>query len=189
MQPLSTLVLSLALFTPFLAAQAKDAKAEKTAAPAAMPLPKPQKEHELLKQSEGTWDCAIDSMGQKSKGSSVMKLGFNGLFLVDDFTCDFGGAPFQGHGVLGYDTHKGRYVETWCDTMTTEIMVMEGSYDRKTNALTMTGSVHEGMTGQLVKMRLVTTWKDANTMVFEMFNTGADGKEVQAMTITYTRHK
>jgi hypothetical protein len=35
--------------------------------------------------------------------------------------------------------------------------------------------------------RMVTTEKDANTRVFEMFVPGPDGKEMKVMTITYTR--
>jgi len=42
-------------------------------------------------------------------------------------------------------------------------------------------------TGTKVKHRMLTIHKDQNTVVFEMHVTGADGKEMKMMTITYTR--
>ena len=38
-------------------------------------------------------------------------------------------------------------------------------------------------------MRETTEWKDFDTKVFTMFMTGADGKEVPTMKITYERRE
>jgi hypothetical protein len=35
---------------------------------------------------------------------------------------------------------------------------------------------------------MLTIHKDANAVAFEMYQTGADGKESKIMTINYTRH-
>lgn len=128
-----------------------------------------------------------DGKAMQSKGVSVVKLACGGFWLFDDFSLpDFMGGPFSGHGVTGYDPAKDKYVGTWVDSMTTSIMSIEGSYDKAGKVLTMTG-MGTGQDGKPTKNRLVTTWNTADSFVFEMFVTGADGKEASIMTITYTR--
>ena len=45
------------------------------------------------------------------------------------------------------------------------------------------------LTGNVTKMKSVTTIKDADTRVTEMHNIGAYGSETLGMRITYTRKK
>jgi len=158
---------------------------------AQVPTP-PTAEHQKLAASAGTWDVLMETVGEdgkpvQGKGTSTQRLGCGGLWLLDDFTsANFMGGPFDGHGVTGYDPAKGKYVLTWVDSWTTSLMFMEGSYDKDGKVLTMTGT-GVGMDNKPAKYRHVTTWKNADSFVFEMFVTGADGKEAQMMTITYTR--
>lgn len=151
----------------------------------------PGPEHKKLAEGAGTWDAVIESVeptGQvaKSKGVSEVTVGPGGLWVLDEFKGDFGGMPFHGHGATGFDPAKGKYVGTWIDSMSTSVMVLEGSYDKSGKALTMTG-MGPGMDGKPVLHKMVTTDKDANTRVFEMFVPGEGGKDMKIMTITYTR--
>jgi hypothetical protein len=146
----------------------------------------PTAEHQKLHANAGTWDAVIDSMGQKSAGVSENKVSLGGFWLVDHFTGDFGGVKFEGHGYTGYDPSKGKYVGTWFDSMSPSMMVLEGSYDAAGKVLTMTG-MGVGMDGKPAMHRMVTTHTGADTMEFEMFVTGADGKEAPMMKISYTR--
>lgn len=109
-----------------------------------------------------------------------------GFWLEDRFTGDFGGMAFEGRGMTGYDPIKGKYVGTWVDSMSPSVLVTEGTYDAKTRTLTMVGDGYDQM-GAKVKVRLLTIHKDGNNVVFEMHQTGADGKEVKLLTINYTR--
>jgi len=152
----------------------------------AQDLPKPGPEHQKLAANAGTWDAAIDSMGEKSTGVSASKMTLGGFWLVDHFTADFNGMKFEGHGYTGFDPLKGKYVGTWFDSMNPSMMVLEGSYDAAGKVLTMTG-MGVGMDGKPAMHRMVTTHSSADAMVFEMFVTGADGKEAPMMKITYTR--
>jgi hypothetical protein len=154
-------------------------------------LPKPGAEHKALAARAGTWDAAIEMVGedgkpQTSKGVSEMKVGCGGLWLIDDFTADMMGMKFEGHGTTGYDPVKAKYVGTWIDSWSTSVMAMEGTYDAAKKQLTMIGT-GTGPDGKEMKHRMVTTEKDANTQVFEMYGAGPDGKEMKFMTITYTR--
>jgi hypothetical protein len=154
-------------------------------------MPEPGPEHKKLAAKAGTWDLVFEMSGpdgapMKSKGVATMKLALGGFWLVEDVDADMGGMKFSGHGLLGYDPAKKLYVGTWCDSMSPALSTMEGTYDKDGKVLTST-SMMSDHTGTLVKTRMVTTEKDANTMVFEMFQPGPDGKDAKVMTITYTR--
>jgi hypothetical protein len=164
--------------------------AASTAPLAAQDMPKPGPEHQLLAAKAGTWDAVIEMAGEDgkpvtSKGVSEYRV-CGGLWLIDDFNADMMGMKFHGHGATGYDPAKGKYVGTWVDSFSTSVMLLEGTYDAKKKQLTLTGT-GPGMDGKPVVHRMVTTEKDANTQVFEMFMPGPDGKETKMMTITYTR--
>lgn len=155
-----------------------------------MEMPKPGPEHQKLAKTAGTWDAVVESMTmdgkpEKTKGTAERKT-FGAFWLTEDFTGTFAGMAFQGHGVLGYDPIKHKYVESWSDSMSPVLMVLEGTFDKDGKVLTMTGQ-GPGMDGKMVTMRAVTTCKDDNTMVFEMFGPGPDGKDAKMLTITYTR--
>jgi hypothetical protein len=159
---------------------------------AAQEMPQPTAEHKKLAINAGTWDAVMSMTGPdgkaiEGKATSVIRLACGGLWLIDDFsTPNFMGGPFEGHGVTGYDPVKGKYIGTWVDSMLTTFMTIEGTYDRTGKVLTMTG-MGPGPDGNALKHTMVTTWHGTDKYVFEMFVTGADGKNVPTLTITYTR--
>ena len=122
-----------------------------------------------------------------SKGVETNTM-LGGLWLVTEFKGEFGGQPFEGRGQTGYDTNKGKYVGTWIDTMSTEIMVMEGDLDEKTQTMTMT-SKGKDPAGKPYESKQVSQRKGDDTRVFTMFMKSADTKDeyVRVMEITYNR--
>ncbi|MFK7738848.1 MAG: DUF1579 domain-containing protein [Planctomycetota bacterium] len=160
-------------------------------APAAAQMPGPQKEHQPLAAQVGTWDAKMEytdfttGKAATSKGTSIRKQPLGGMWLIDQFQTTMMGMPFKGMGTTGYDPAKKKYVGTWIDSMTPSLMVLEGNYDKTGKILTMSG-MGVGMDGKPAMHRMVTTEKDANTHVFEMFVAGPDG-DIKVMTITYTR--
>ena len=157
------------------------------------PLPKPGPEHAIFKDVAGTWDAKVETwMGPGepavSTGVETERIGCGGLCLISDFEGVFMGQTFEGHGTDTWDPQKGKYVGSWTDSMSTGLSVSESSYDPATK--TMTGWM-EGpdMTGTVTKMKSVSTMKNPDTRVLEMYNMGAEGKETLGMRITYTRKK
>jgi hypothetical protein len=149
--------------------------------------PKPGPEHMHLAKAEGVWDAVVESHGSEpAKGTSTMKTVLGGFWVAEHFQCDWGGTKFEGHGMTGYDPQKRKYVTTWVDNMSPALSVFEGTYDDKTRTLNMTGDSYDHA-GNRVKARTATIHKDANTVVFEMYQTGADNQEAKVMSITYTR--
>jgi hypothetical protein len=149
-------------------------------------IPKPGPEHEHFKQMEGTWDATIHMMEGESKGVMVSKVGLNGLWLLDHFKADFGGMNFEGMGGTSYDAGKKKYVAVWIDSMSTQPMVTEGTYDKQNKTLTMAGNMPTP-DGKSMKATMTTVMKDADTMVFNLKAAGPDGKAMEMMKITYKR--
>ncbi len=159
-------------------------------------VPKPAPEHERLAQDVGTWDATVKMWVQGSgtepavsKGVEVVKLLPGGLWQLSEFHGKAGDLPFHGTGQTGYDAKKGKYVGTWVDSMSSEITLMEGDFDSKTNTLTMTTKGTEPASGKPYDARMSSVHKDKDTRVFTMsMKTDQTGGEfIKIMEITYVR--
>jgi Protein of unknown function (DUF1579) len=148
--------------------------------------------HRMLAGMAGSWNtrgrCWMEpgKPPVESSGHSVQQMVLDGRFLQQEFSGDMLGSPFTGLGFCGYDNHTGKYISTWMDTMGTAIMVFEGTASADGRTITQTSSYDDPVQGPM-KWRSVTHLVDANTLEFEMYATGASGKEEKMMEITYTR--
>jgi Protein of unknown function (DUF1579) len=161
----------------------------------APPIPKPTAEHHRLAKDVGTWDATLkswdrgpDSDPTVSKGVEVAKMMPGGLWLQSEFDGKFGDQEFHGCGQSGYDTKKGKYVGTWVDTMSTEIMVMEGTYDEASSTLTMYAKGTEP-SGKSYDAKMASKYEGDDTRVFTMSMKSDEtkGEYVKMMEITYKR--
>ena len=109
----------------------------------------------------------------------------NGVFLVGDALRVT--EPFTGQGMTGYDNVSGKYWSTWNDSMSTGVMVSEGTCDSQGKACTFTGSWTDPITKGLIKSRMTSRWTSPTTEVFEMYAPWKDGKEMKMMEITYSK--
>jgi hypothetical protein len=157
--------------------------------PTAFAQPGPGPEHAKLKVMEGKWKFVLKSAdGNDSKGVMEAKMECGGLWLISDFKTDFGGAPFQGKGLDGYDPAKKKYVSVWVDSMTAAPMFFEGTMDSTGKILTLTSDA-PGPEGGPAKWRSVTKFVSDDEHVFEMFLTPKGGNETSIMVVTYKRDK
>ncbi len=147
--------------------------------------PKPGAEHEVLKKLEGDWDLVMSVGGTESKGSVTYKMELGGLWLAGSLEGELFGAKFQGKSLSTYDAGKKKYIEVWADSMGTQPILLEGTYDKDKKTLTMSGE-GPGMDGKSTKYKSVTTYTDDSTIKFGMY--AGDTKE-PAFTVTYTRKK
>lgn len=154
-------------------------------------IPKPGKEHSYLKQFEGTWDAVSKmSHGDKameSRGTETAKVDFDGYWLVIDFKGEHDGKPFVGHGSMGYDPMKKKYLLSWIDNMAPFTMWAEGTASADGKTFTFT---HEGYCPELgsnAKFRTVMEFQDAGHRTLTFFQPGKDGPEKKMATIEYTR--
>jgi hypothetical protein len=151
------------------------------------------KEHTFLKEMAGTWNAAMkfNMPGmdeQEAKGTETTQM-IGDFWAVYDIKFDsMMGHPWHGHGTMGYDPDKKKYVATFVHSATPYMTIGEGTMDAAGKVLNM---VYEGMgpDGKKGKMRETFEKKDKDNAVMTMYGPGPDGKEVQHFQITYTRKK
>src|SRR5262249_16653370 len=97
------------------------------------------------------------------------------------------GQPFEGMMLLGYDNQAKKYTAVWVDTMGTAIIPYQGQYDAAKKALTMTGKFNDPMSGKPIQTKGVQKFVDANTMTYDEYMPGPDGKPMHTLHIDYKR--
>jgi hypothetical protein len=148
--------------------------------------------HQWLASTTGGYEVKVKSWHEpggpatEDTGTATRKMIFDGRVLVEDFNCQMMGLPFTGQSMSGYDNVSGKYWSTWMDSMSTGIMVSEGTCDAQ-KACTFNGGWNDPIKKGPVKAPMTTRWTSPTTEIFEMFGPGKDGKEVKMMEITYIK--
>jgi hypothetical protein len=155
--------------------------------------PSPGPEHQMFAATAGTWDATIemalpDGTTMKATGTQVDTLGCSGMCLVTEFKADMMGMPFAGHGITTWDPAAKKYVGSWTDSMAPYIARTEGTYDAATKKFASTMESRDA-SGNAAKMRSIDEHPDPDHKSMTSWMAGPDGKEVQAMKITYVRRK
>ena len=187
-------VVALAATLPALAQDAppKMSPEEAAAMEAYQKAAAPGPQHAALAKMAGTYDLKIRSWTKpgapptEETGTATRRMMLDGRVLAEDVESRMYGQPFNGHGLSGYDNTSGKYWSTWNDSMSTGLMVSEGSCD-DAGACTFTGSWNDPVTKGKVNARMTTKWTSPTVEVFEMYGPGPDGKDMKMMEITYTR--
>jgi len=148
--------------------------------------------HKAMAAKVGAYDAKVknwqDPAGppSESTGTVMRSMALDGRVMVEEFKGSMMGMPFTGHGMQGYDNVTGKYWSTWNDSMSTSLMVSEGTCDAK-QACTFKGSWNDPLTKKVVTSRMTSRWTSPTVEVFEMYGPGKDGKEMKMMEITYTK--
>jgi len=149
--------------------------------------------HQALAASAGSYEVKVKSWhdvngpAAESTGTATRTMTLGGRVRVEDFSSSMMGTPFTGHGTLGYDNVTGKYWSTWNDSMSTGLMVSEGTCDAQGKSCTFTGSWNDPVKKTPMKARMTTAWTSPTTEMFVMYAPGKDGKEMKMMEITYTK--
>jgi Protein of unknown function (DUF1579) len=152
----------------------------------------PGPQHARMKEHVGTYDLKIRSWEKpgappiEESGTATRSMALDGRVMVEDLHSKMHGQPFDGHGMQGYDNVSGKYWSTWNDSMSTGLMVSEGTCD-DSGACTFTGSWNDPVTKGRTTARMTSKWLSPTVEQFEMYGPGQDGKEMKMMEITYTR--
>lgn len=196
---LSTTLLAAAITLPALcsSALAQDAAPQMTPEQQAqmqayIAAGTPGDAHAQLQKTVGDYDLEIRSWHDPSapasveKGTATRRMTLGDRVLVEEVKSSMMGQPFTGLGMHGYDNVTGRHWSTWNDSMSTGLMVSEGSCDAA-GACTFTGTWMDPVTKKALTSRMTTRWSSPDVEVFEMYGPGPDGKEMKMMEIVYTR--
>jgi hypothetical protein len=153
-------------------------------------VPGPTPEHAKLKKHVGKWEFVLkDAQNQESKGISETTEECGGMWYVSTFKTDFGGVPFQGRGLDGYDPAKKKYISVWVDSFTPAPMIFEGQFDEAGKVLTMICEGKAPDSDTPATWRSTTKFVGDNEQVFEMFLKPKGADEMKMMVVTYKRVK
>jgi hypothetical protein len=155
----------------------------------------PGSEHARLRALEGSFETHAKATfdpaqpAKEASGKAEQKLIFGGLFIKEDFegVCPLTGKPLHGIGYTGYDKAKGKYVSSWLDSLSSGIMLSEGTADAAGKVITFHGMCTDPITGKESKVRQVLNIVDDHKYIFEMYRMGPDGKEFRSLEVTYTK--
>ncbi len=151
----------------------------------------PSVEHEMLAKRVGQWKAStkfwMDPSGppQVHEGESTMEMIMDGRYLFQQYKMNFNGMSFEGIGITAYDRMKGEYQTIWIDNMATGILWATGKESH--GVFVYNGKAPDMMTGKYVSNRTVERMVNDDTILYEVYTPGPDGKEFKSMEITYTR--
>ncbi len=152
----------------------------------------PGEPHRWLATTAGSYHLAIKSWHEpggpatEDVGTAKRTMTLDGRVLVEDVSSSMMGMPFTGRGMTGFDNVSGKYWSTWMDSMSTGIMVSEGTCDAQ-HACSYSGSWNDPIKQGPVKARMTSRWTGPTTQVFEMYGPDRSGKETKMMEIVYTK--
>ena len=152
----------------------------------------PGAQHKAMAAKAGTYTAKVRSWHEPGKppmeetGTATRSMALDGRVMVEEFKGSMMGMPFTGHGMQGYDNVTGKYWSTWNDSMSTGIMLSEGTCDAK-NACTFKGTWNDPIKKGPASSRMTSHWTSPTVEVFEMYGPDRTGKEYKMMEITYTK--
>jgi hypothetical protein len=157
-------------------------------------MPKPQKEHEWLKQLVGEWNYEAEftpmpgQPGMNTSGTEVTRP-IGGFWTLTEIKGDMMGMPFQGIMTIGYSPEKQKYIGTWIDNMTSKLLTYEGAVDESGKILTLnTQGPCPMQGGQIVDMQQTIEFKNPDEQVTTSRSKN-NGEWVTNMTVTSRRKK
>jgi len=152
----------------------------------------PGAEHKKLDALAGAWDVTVrfpvgPGKEMEGKSSCEAKWVMDGRFLRQEYSSTFAGKPLTVVRYLGFDRHKGKFVEVQFESTHTDVMHNEGAISEDGKTITCWGTHIDAATGKESKVRSVTTFLDKDAFTLEMFYT--EGKEAKVITLTHKRKK
>jgi len=124
---------------------------------------------------------------EESTGSSERKWIMAGRYIEEHYQGTYGGQPFTGMGVQGYDNVTKRYFGTWMDSGSTSMTMARGAMSG--NAIKYQGMMSDPVSGKEVPYTMLTTISGNDSHKVEMWGPGPGGKDMKWMELVYTRAK
>jgi hypothetical protein len=154
----------------------------------------PGEEHRRLEALAGTWDVTLEipiGNGRLLEGKAACEAVWvlDGRFLRLEYTSTFGGRPLTVVRYLGFDRHRGKFVEVHFESTHTDVMNSEGSLSEDGKTITSWGTHVDAATGQAVRVRTVTTLSGSDAFTLEMVYTDAEGRDAKTIELVHARSK
>ena len=147
----------------------------------------PSKEHALLRSFVGEWEAKL-ARGASSErvGVETGRLLAGAYWLTLDLRGTYEDTPYEGHGLLGYDPRRKKYVGVWVGSAAAGMSALEGEADPSGSTLTMWIDVPHPKTGQPVKERMVHAFDGPGRRTLTFYGHDEAGREHVTAVMTYT---
>lgn len=156
------------------------------------PMPGPTEHHKLFEKYTGDFTADVKMWmvpgGEPmiSKASETTTKIAGGMWYHQKFNGEFMGMQFEGHGIVGYDSMKKKYVGIWVDSFSPFIVPMEGTYDAEKKVLVWdVQSFDEAGKPQVQKH--YNHYNDDGSRVFIMKTPFNENEYTKTMEITYKK--
>lgn len=155
---------------------------------------KPGAEHKKLQPFVGDWNVTLKLWTDPSqppaelKGTAERKWILGGRFVQETFNGEFDGKPFEGMGVLGYDSAQKKFtIARFCGLASAASSTLANSDE---SGKTFNCATEEccPLSGEKIKGRDEIIIESSDRIVTNIFKT-IDGKEVKVMEIVNVRKK
>ncbi len=152
----------------------------------------PGEAHAELAEQVGSWTTSMKSYMEPGQppmvtpGQADISAILGGRVILEHYSCDFMGMPFEGRLIQGYDNLSNEYWTIWVDNMTTGYSLSRGT-KRTDGALVLNGVMKDMRTPDGRPTRSVIVRHGPDAANFKMYDTGPDGAEFLMMEIDYTR--
>ena len=157
-----------------------------------MKLAQPGTHHEHLAPFVGTWKgevkmwMATDGEPVVDESLAVAAWLMGGRYLEWKHTGHFGGMPFTGLAIEGYNNGDERYESVWMDNFGTLIMFFTGSCSNGGRSREMTSQFTDPFAGRTIGYRTEYQWLDDDHFTYTAYMDKGDG-EYKNLVITYAR--
>ena len=151
----------------------------------------PGEQHAQLLKSVGDWEAkgsmwmpngAEIPMTAKATFKSILQ----GHYVVQDYSSEFMGMPFEGMMLMGFDNLAGEYFSIWLDNWGTSYSLTRGAA-QEGSEIELIGEMRDPITPDGRRLRTTSNYISDDEMIFSMFDTRPDGSEMKIMELTYTR--
>jgi hypothetical protein len=157
-----------------------------------MKLAEPGEHHAHLNPFVGRWKGAV-KMWMAPETEPMLDEGFaevswilGGRYLEWRQTGEFGGMPFEGRAIEGFNNGDGRYEAVWIDNFGTLILFYTGSCSDDGKGRVMSTEFSDPVKGGTIQYKSVYRWIDDDHFLYEAFMDKGDG-EFKSMEIAYER--
>ncbi|HEY1137475.1 MAG TPA: DUF1579 family protein [Xanthomonadaceae bacterium] len=153
--------------------------------------------HQHLGRMAGEWEGTYrlwfepDMLAAESAQRGTLRAVLGGRFLLHEYSWDFDGRSYAGIALYGYHIDERRWECAWVDSFHTgsSIMFSVSPEDAVAERFSVLGSYGDGQTppGPRWGWRTAIEQPDDDTLVILMTNIAPDGREGQAVEVSYAR--
>src|SRR5262245_5527764 len=143
-----------------------------------------------MKRDVGAWNVVIKMFGDPSGAPAVSKgtetnAMLGDVWLIGQFKGEVMGMNYEGLRQTGFDPEKKTFVASWVDSTSPYVTRMEGSWNEKTQTMTLAGT-GKSKQGSEMKSTMIGTYNKDGSRTSTMYAL-INGKPVKPMEFHYTK--